>query len=324
MHISRQAALWAVAFTGGALATFLALKRFEPWDQVMVLWDSGLSPILLIDNPHFFRFLVVYPGFRLEDQFPTIGFSIYVSLFFASNCLLWSRVSIRAIGGYPPLWGWIIFVSAHALMNGRGVLAWTAWLMCILVCLRMSRESVRWAKEIPKITVSCLLAAVSTGVFVIVFGAFFIFIARNLRARRRQSGRRRPILGPLVVLFVLGYFTQYFVSAIGKNLEFFGGGLTGALGMLEHGAGVLFTLDFVGLTVLAAALSVGVLLMLRLLFGKVLPASILLSLLPIVGGLFGFTVLTLCIPMVIVLIVSALRRRTGGFANLAHSELLGG
>lgn len=294
---------WLLAFAFGALLTVSGAKRFEPWEQVLDLWTANVSPILLAvtGHPHFFRYMTAYPGFIWEESFTDVGFSLYISVFLAFNVVLWRKLSFLSRGTPPGVAAWVVFLAAHIFMNGRGVIAWTAWLVCANICLQLAR-GVSWnLRSLLLAVLSCWLAAVSTGVFIVVVAAFVLF---HLQFRRKQ--RVHP-LRKLVLMAIaaplLFYVGQYLLLSIQKNVEFFGGGLTGVFHMLAHGLGrVLFGSELLAIVVVSGAafallfLWVGI----KLRRAPFLPTEQLLAFASI-GGLFGLTVFTLAVPLALVL-----------------------
>jgi hypothetical protein len=286
----------------GTLVSMLHIKSFEAWDQVTDLWESGVSPLLLavIGHPHFFRFLTAYPGFLLEDTFPTIGFSLYISVFFALNVALWRHVSLLASRRAPSIAGWAVFFAAHFFMNGRGVIAWTGWLICVLLCIRLTRGETGGVKPLLLVALSCWLAAVSTGVFIVVVMALLLFY---LQYRRRSRGHIvRKLIIFAVTMPLLYYVGEYLVLAIKKNIDFFGGGLDGVIHMLAHGLGrVLFGSELLAvcLIALAAFLLLFLIMFVRMRKRPFTPLEQLLGY-AIFGGMFGLTVLTLAVPIFLI------------------------
>lgn len=298
----------------GALLSMLHIKTFEAWDQVTDLWDSGVSPLLLavIGHPHFFRFLTAYPGFLLEGILPTVGFSLYISVYFAANVALWRHLTLLLAGRAPSAAGWLVFLAAHLFMNGRGVIAWTGWLICVLVCVRLIRGDTGGVKPLLLVALSCWLAAVSTGVFIVVVMALLFFYLQFRRRARVHIARKIVIFAVTVPL--LFYVGEYLILAIKKNIDFFGGGIDGVIHMLAHGLGrVLFGSDILAvcLIALAAFLLLFLVMFVRMRKRSFTPLEQLLGY-AIFGGLFGLTVLTLAVP--IFLIYQQVRRAARGTA----------
>ncbi len=309
MRSLKSGSLWIGAFLSVALISASGILRFEAWTQVMDLWDTEISPFLLIGHPHFFRYMVAYPGFLLEDKIPGFGFSIYIGIFFATNVSIFRRLIWLASNRSAPVLAWTVFISSHLFMNGRGVIAWTAWLLCAYLCLRISRgESISLAKLL-LIALACLLAAVSTGVFIVTVVTITIFTLSNYKHAVNRS-KWRVFLFALLFIPIAVVIADFFWVAIEKNLDFYGGGFEGAINMLNHGLGGIFSGSTVS-TILAMwliglTLSTIIILVLHGWTWKPLQKLIFLA---FFGGLFGFTVLTLAIPVLLVYFTTGRRRR---------------
>lgn len=292
---------WMIALLAGIVCSVTRVKIFEPWDQVIDLWDAGVSPLLLAvtGHPHFFRYVTAYPGFLLEEVYPDIGFSLYISLFFAFNVVLWRKISLLLMVRSPSLVAWMVFLAAHFFMNGRGVIAWTGWLLCVSLCLGLVRGEAFGVRSFLLVAISCWLAAVSTGVFIVVVVAFVVFYVQY--RRRTQRRLLRKMLAWAAAAPLLGYITQYLVLAIQKNVDFFGGGIEGVIHMLAHGMGrVLFGSELSAVLIVAAA-AFSLLFLVFLVKMRRRPFTPLEKLIgfAVGGGLFGLTVLTMAVPLVL-------------------------
>lgn len=307
-----NAARLLVAFAVAALFSYVGLKRFEPWDQVLELWEGNVSPLLLAvtGHPHFFRYLTAYPGFLWEESYADVGFSLYISLFFACNVVLWRGLSMLATGRVPTLLAWAGFFAAHFFMNGRGVIAWTSWLLCLSLCMQLTRGPVRGLRPLLMVALSCWLAAVSTGVFIVVVASFVLFYWQYRQRTRMKTLRKTILLA--VTAPVIFYVGQYLLLAIQKNIDFFGGGFEGGYHMLAHGLGrVLFGNELLAVVLVAATafslLFLGIFVRMR---NRLLTPVEKLIGLACAGGLFGLTVLTMAVPLVLLYPQTRSRVRT--------------
>ncbi len=288
-----------IVFSFAAIATVSGLKVFESWSQVSTLWESEINPMQIIGHPHMPRYLVAYPGFLLEELLPSVGFSLYIAVFFASNVVLLREVALLTIQRRPSIGIYLCFAAIHLVMNGRGVIVWTAWLICIWVCHKIKMKSSSPMPLIFWIVISCLLAAVSTGAFIVVAIALSFILLRRMRFAKRMSLNRWLIL--LAVAVPVGYeLLKYFILAVEKNINYYGGGIEGVFYMLEHGLGVIFFEgDLLQLLIIFFALfflgSIIIALVARRRF-FLLDGFAVLS---IIGGLFGFTVLAMLIPILL-------------------------
>lgn len=311
-----------VAFAAGGLATISGVKVFDTWEQVSILWESDVSPLQLLGHPHMFRYMVAYPGFLLQAAWPDIGFSIYISFFFALNIVLLRKISRLAIGKSPSWVTYTVFIAAHLMMNGRGAIAWTSWLLCIWVCFNVTPQRARLGGQVVWMAIACLLSAVSTGVFVVVVLAFGFLIVRHWHRKNQSNWILR--LPAIAVGVPLAYVVlDHFLVAIEKNIEFYGGGIEGAFNMLEHGIGVLFLeVNLFAAFLLAVVALIGLLAALLLINQRKISKLNYLFVLAVAGGLFGFTVLTLSIPPFLLLIqASRLHLRSNNLRSTKSSAL---
>lgn len=293
--------VWSVFLNAamlGIIVTFSGVKLFLPWDQVTEMHSFNIHPFLLAGHPHFYRYLVTYPGFLLDNIFSAeTGFSIYVSFFFALNAYLWARVYIRIHHTPPPLALLLIFIAIHFSMNGRGVFAWTAWLLAMEVCISIHEKRFKPIRGLLIVFFSLWLASVSTGVFIVVFSIMTLFTLRCIQFRnafRNFSWIHAVALATALVLIYAA--SQYFVSAIIKNVDYYGGGWGGVISMLDHGLG-RYTFNPVVIVLVFNIIIVFSIVFLFILKNRNLdtPVTYFIAA-PLMGGLFGITVLTLVIP----------------------------
>jgi len=276
------------------LAIAAGIKEFRAWYQVQKLWFSSEPLLSFWAHLHFSRTLVVSPGLWLEDRMPSYGFSYYCTVFWFLNSCLWLSINRKIKTTKPSFLAWILFMMVHVFMNGRGVIVWTSWLVCISLCLDFSRayEPVKWVKS--RILVALLLATVTTGVFIVVFCSLVFFLIKN-----KIDLRKLCSMGGLVLLMPMVYLSiSYFLRAMEKNLDFYGGGLSAVFDMLQHGAGKFLFFENKNYYLLIAVLILVVGGMLALWIKRTLPPSMrCLLLISLLGGMFGFSVATLAIPI---------------------------
>lgn len=191
----------------------------------------------------------------------------------------------------------MIFLVAHASMNGRGVIAWNAWLICMHLCFDMSDVKSKF-NLLFRILIACFLATVSTGVFVVVVVSIFLFLFKTFYENKLNLNLKENLLNFLLFspLFIL--VIGYFIVAVNVNINFYGGGFDGVFGVFRHGMGKIFYLLGEKVAVVAIILfliffPLFIIFNKRLIFQKIN----ILQITAIIGGVFGFTVLTLAIPV---------------------------
>lgn len=283
-----------------AVLVLTGVKEFSPWPQITDLWQQQATALSLIGHPHLYRYLLTYPGMVLENAYPRVGFSLYCSLFLVVDAFLFSAIVRKVHLVSPSLMAWAIFFMAHMFMNGRGVMAWSGWLLCVSLCIDLSRVAmpVRW--PVLRGAIACFLGAVSTGVFIVVMFSIFIFLIQRWRAGRGRLGKLKELPVLLMLVPCTCVFASYFILAVEKNLDFYGAGVQGAFRMLEHGMGYVFLVDGgLGDGLAVIAVCAGGAIAVRLFSGPQMCAVRKLLIIALMGGFFGFTVLTLAIPLML-------------------------
>lgn len=289
--------MWFAALGCALLLTVTELKVFSPWDQVLILWEKNVSPILIVGHPHFFRYSAAYPGFLAEEIWPDYGFSAFIALFFATNMVLFEKLCWRMRWRSPAFLSWVLFVGVHLFMNGRGVIAWTAWLLCLNLCVARVTSTGQERAGGVKTAFALFLAAASTGVFVVVALSFVIFAFRARRGSLKPRSTLQYVLYAAVALPLLMVAGTYFWVAIEKNISYFGGGMTGLVNMLQHGAGRVFLGSSIALAALLLSTPLALLAGFLFFAGRRWSTEKTLFTVVAAGGLFGFTVLTLALPL---------------------------
>lgn len=275
----------------------IGILDFETWQQVDDLWAFRFTLEQLGDHPHYYRYLVIYPGFLASEVGGQIMISLYIGLFCIAGLFIVREVTLPR-GLLCAAIAMALYFLPHFFMNGRGAISWAAWALGILVLLRAERRGWRW-RDVPFAAAAMLGSATSTGVFAVAFGAFF---ASQFYGLFRQRGW----LTFLILLLPVGYFASFFYVAIEKNLTYFEDGNNWAIiNMLDHGWGRLIeqSRGYATAAVIVGTLSPFVIYFLakRL---TVHEAIILVA--PVVGGAFGFTTLTLIVPSVAMALVPKL------------------
>lgn len=319
--VRSSALLWLLVFAITNAALFLDLKAFQPWSQVTSLWNEIDNLSELAGHFHFYRFIAAYPGLLLDAYAEGVGFSVYASLFVATNAVVFRKICMLARRRPPPAWVWLVFFAAHFYMNGRGAIGWTGWLLCVYVCVasdsRLSASRMSGTLKLFLIPVSLFLSSVTTGIFVATLTAFaLLLVARKLAGfwsfRIRLTAGNMLIYGLMVlalpVLAVLA--TDYLVDGLNKALEFYGGGLEGVLGMATHGFGRLTENPLTAMMVLMLATMGAVMSWLLAYQHKRNRSLLVLTAIPVAGGVFGYTILTLIIPVWLIAMTPQTRLKT--------------
>lgn len=292
----RLAILAAIAFPVLMLVA-IGILDFQSWPQVDDLWAFRFTLDQVRDHPHFYRYLVIYPGFLASEWGGPVMVSLYIGLFCAVGLFIVRQLTLR-FGLFVMSVSMAIYAAPHFFMNGRGAISWAAWALGILVLLRAEQEGWRW-KHAPLAAAAMLGSATTTGVFAVVFGSFFASQFVGLF-------RANPWRTLLILIVPVGYFAQFFYVALDKNLTYFEGGTNWALiNMLDHGWGRLVEQSRV---YAGAAVFAGILLpfFVYYLRKRLSLHETIVVVAPVVGGAFGFTTLTLIVPSIATVLVPKL------------------
>lgn len=273
------------------------MKVFVPWQQVLELYSSdglAISP----NHAHFYRFIIAYPGLHLNSILPHLGFSLYIGIFLFLNVVLWYSLLHRKIKRKSIiLISCFLLLLAHLLMNGRGVIAWSSWILFLDVAFSSSKVNI---VKFIKVVVSCALATVSTGVFLLVAVSALVWFARVLMIKEGITLFSKLILFGLCLL-VTPFVSSFFVLAIEKNINYFGGDVDGLILTLTHGAGEWFFVNpftaFILTVSLLNVFFVSCYLGLRVGFSSERFLFYPLFIISGVSGLFGYLTATLIIPL---------------------------
>lgn len=316
--ISTRTLLGLAVFVGFCLLSLTELKVFAANSQVTFLWDTGQPLLHHIGHFHFSRYLVSYPGLFLEESYPGIGYSIYISIFVTLNTLLFRRVHNAMTGCPPNLLVYIFFLLIFLLMNGRGVIGWSGWLLCLsLHCKFRNYDRTVSFLTFGNVSLSffsILFSTVSSGIFVVVFMSTVFLATRLLRASNMGlKFKSTHFYTNFFSIIMLGYITYlaivYLLNALHKVLLFYGSYSK----IIMHGLGLLALSYDLSIVLFTSVIITVSLILLRIILKRNIDTVIWpLLIISMVGGAFGFTTMTLNIPLVLIFFSVLLRmtRRT--------------
>jgi hypothetical protein len=260
------------------------------------LWSQGVTPLDYDVGIHYGRYVSVYAGFLLEDLLPNYGFSYYLSTWMILNIIMMNRIAEKILERKPGIWFYLLIIGMHLNMNGRGVILCSAWILCIWCLINIYNFSL--LKSSLLLVSSLWFGSASTGVFFVIFFTFFFFILRGyfLQFSSKEVNKKIGLMYILLVFIVLLLGLDYLVSAVEKNLHFYGGDLDGLINMLEHGYGHLVFKNAYIFVVIIALVAIFKLIYLK--SSKRIKLNSELSyfiIIPILFGVFGYSVLALSI-----------------------------
>lgn len=281
--------------------TYFGVLKFLSWPQIEDLHYSRLDLVLLRDHPHFWRYLIARPGMQLSDRIGDLGFSLYVANFAVGSLFLMYYL----LRGRPLL----IIASAvlsifvvQFFMNGRGAISWFGWMAILAVMFHPNVISLYI--RVPALLFALLCCSVSSGTFSVAYISVLAYTASRMR-------RGEIWKGVFVISVILIAYNDLFLEGLVRNLSYYTLGTRNPLvNMLRHGAGSIilnYPVIFVMVIPFFMAIALWAFLFLR---PKPEPREIFALVVPVAGGVFGYTTLTLLLPS----LITVLARRAGGLA----------
>lgn len=240
----------------------IKLFSFTFFDQALVLYQENKSLLhwFLIGHIHAIRMLIAYPGAMLAEFFGlniNQGFSIYVCAVFEAMLVLILRTlkEMEKRNIYSGMAA-MCFLSALAyVMNGRIVFAFVAAEILIYVDVLHKKGKLSTWKLYLSTGLAIVLSMVSSGtmlllVFYVLVESFFRI--RYLSGRKQTQNYRRSLMAILTPMIL--FLTPYLWRMLKKNIDFYGGGWEGLLGILQHGiGGYIYEADILYLSMLILA-----------------------------------------------------------------------
>jgi len=297
-------AAFRVALAAGAFA-------FEPPVQILELAVRHVDPLALVAQQYIWwpRYLVSYPSIVAMDHWG-MRFNDAYALYSAALLPLTALALVKAVRIGRRLdetrvlavgIGLALLVAVLATqMNGRLIAAHLGMALVLLAQGRVfARRRLRFAEAL-MLAGGLVLGHMSSGTGLVAYAQ----VLAGSGALALAGIERRRVLALLSLLTaVLG---PLLYGDLVKNLEFYGGGVAAIVNMLDHGLGLILRRDP---RVLTAAIVVLMLLAVALWRsrGRILqmPASLWPAMiaLPVttIGGLYGYSALTMSVPAVLVL-----------------------
>lgn len=273
--------------------SFQGYITFTSWQQVVDLHNSNLSLSDLSDHPHFYRYLTALPGLFAEDYYGEGAFSVYISLIMILS-LYFMYLLLRDQNPSVIILACTSVFTFHMFMNGRGAISWFGWMIVLFVISR-NREYFN-LRDLYYLLFALLCCSVSSGTFSV---AFFVVCIQLLYMFARFFNFRY-IAYLAIVVFSYGNLA---IEGLNRNIGYYSLG-TGnpILNMLDHGLGsIVRGQPFI----VSLILSISIILFSIVVFSlKKKPKfyEYTIVIVPIVGGIFGITTLTLVLPSTILVV----------------------
>ena len=283
----------SILFIFAVLAIY-QIYQFDAWGQITLLYSYHAPFLDLVDHPHFFRYFVTYPGLWAEDYWGYGWFSAYISMFMIGSAYFIYRIC-RGFGFFYVVMALALIMPFHAFMNGRGVLSWFGWILVIFL-IRKPIGSKYSIFEILLFIVAALCSSVSTGTFVVVFSAVIIsFAYRFFKSKYKQD--------IFIIVLLSTIFSKYFIVSFSKNIDFYDYGDGFMANMLSHGLGGILSQN------ITLLLGISIILMISPFVFDFIIRNVgfignVILITPLIGGIFGFTTLTLAVPALVLMLVS--------------------
>lgn len=290
------------------LACLSGTLQFYLWPQVIFIWDNGGLHSAI--PAHIPRYLLVLPIFKVAKLIGAdynylfsvlVPFIIYMSgSYISRSVLLVLKKNKNREETLSFSFAFLAIAFISLLMNGRIIFSILA--SAILLNAAYFWRDFSIVKIFFKFFVGLFLSSVSSGTFLIYFLGFFIILVLN----EYFSGRK----GKIRILFflIISALTAFplLLIFVNKNIDFYGGGWNGVLGVIGHGFGVIFLRDNA-----LAIINILILLMFFcaiccagfLFLSKKIRPAILLFLVSIFGGIFGYSTLMMIVPPAIFLLL---------------------
>ena len=278
-----------------AFLAFYEFFQFEAWGQVTLIYSYYASFADLIGHPHFYRYLATYPGLLASDYLGFTMFTVYITFFMVGTAFVIYKI-FNLIDNKYLFYALIFIMPFHSLMNGRGVLSWFGWVLAIyIIRLPYSKKFGFWQAIL--VGLSLLTASVSTGTFAVTFSALILGALHRLWLTKDAK------IG-FTIAIVLVLFSNYFIVSFTKNIEYYEYGRENVVvNMLGHGLGGTLSQSW-GILIILMIIFVLAPVILNFLFRHIGFREMIVLAAPTMGGLFGFTTLTLVVPAYVILLLA--------------------
>ena len=295
--------LWAglALYVPFMAAVFLGVITFTSWPQVELLHNARVDLEVLSRHPHFFRYLTARPGLLLADRFGDVGFSLYIAHLALGSILLLS-ILLRKQPIFLIVGAGLAVFAIQMLMNGRGVISWFGW--TFILALFFESRDFKLLCHLPAFGLALLCTSVSSGTFSVAFTSVLAFTFA-------QTVLKKSWTFAVIFAATLVSFWGLFVQGLERNLSYFTLGTRNPImNMLRHGAGdIVLEHPILIIGGLLGVLALGVV---GWSMAKRKPDILewIVLLVPIAGGAFGYTTLTLLLPSVLTVFGRRIQRKT--------------
>ncbi len=293
-----------IFFIASCLLLMLLGKEFAFMPQAEALLEKNQSVLYWFAEKdiHAIRLLIAYPGYifsQILDITLNKGFSYYCLIIFIllyRNLLATVKIYKRTISGYAYGAFFLLCTTLFLLyvMNGRIVFAFYGVSLIVLCNVQLYKGLQFGPKHVAMLLVGMLCTTVSSGTLIVglltaIMGGVFSYQGKKL-FQKRWVKVLVLLLIPVAVIFL-----KYVLRMLIKNIDFFGGGIKGALGMLGHGLGKFIYIagEYIAVLILLLAIIFVIFNVIFILYlyrkkAEMLPIVISLNI-SLYGSLFGLS-----------------------------------
>lgn len=267
---------------------------FFAWQQVLDLYNYHVPFDVLFGHPHFFRYLVAYPGLLLSDLYGEQMFSLYIVCFMAMSIYLMYYL-LRDAKSSIILFSCTSVFILHIFMNGRGAISWLGWMMILYVIFTNSGQKDKISNTLI-LLLALLMCSVSSGTFSVAYATIILFYTYKF-IKYFRFVNIHVLISLLIPIFISYAYYDLFMSGLDRNLNYYRIGSRNIIyNMLEHGFGSIVLEHPIYISIAIALL---VIIFSYLFFSLKTKPTILEFIaigVPLAGGVFGYTTMTLAIP----------------------------
>ena len=289
--------------------------QFEPPVQIVDLMVRGVDPLRLVAQQDIWwaRYLVAYPAILMTDHWGmrfTDAFALYsaallpvTALVLLGSVRVWRRLAeLEAF--FVGIGIALVIVAIATQMNGRLIAAHIGMAMILLAQSRMITASRLGPREAALLALGMVLSHMTSGTGLVAFATLIAGLALTY-ALGIDRVRTLTILWVISVIFAPLLYRDML-----KNVDFYGGGVAAVITMLDHGPGTFLRHSpLVAAVAVAGAVAVVVVLWRSRRRILSLPRALWPAALSVpvtsIGGLYGYSTLTMGLPPLIILATSA-------------------
>lgn len=224
------------------MLTYLKVMTFDFFPQALYLYEinDDLLYWFKMRHEHAVRLLIAYPGALISKAYDlpldyAFGFYmlvvfILIAFFFLRNINEFFRE--QSISGL-----FLLIVTGFAfVMNGRIAFPMLASMMLVFSDIKYMKKEIGLARLLTTELIGLLLSMTSSGTMMIVLA--YIVLAWAIRIIYSNNIVLKKTIIFLVLALALPFsitLLPYIIFFINKNIDYYGGGFIGFIGIFRHG-----------------------------------------------------------------------------------------